>query len=93
MKKTIIALAAVICSLGIMTSCGDTKRCWEITATYSIMGVSQSSTIYVFGTRNDVDAAIDKAKQTLNASGIGEINFTRKYIMKSQEDCEALNNK
>lgn len=91
MKKVIIAVAAMVCSLGFMTSCGDTKTCWEITETYSILGVSQSATVYVFGTRNDVDAAIAEAEKELNSLGVGELTITKKHVSKSQSDCEALN--
>jgi len=87
MKKAIIAVAAVLGSL-MMSSCGDTKACWELTTTYTVLGVSTSATTYVYGTRNDIDAAIAKAKEDLK--DYGDLNFTKKRVNKAEADCQGM---
>ena len=45
MKKFAIACAIVLAA-GMMTSCGDTNYCWEITQTVKVLGVETSTTTY-----------------------------------------------
>ena len=74
MKKLFIAVA-IVCAAGIFTSCKK-EKCWEVT--YTISGVSATSLIY--GTEEDVQAAIDAEK---SAGG----TWTKKSVSKSKSDC------
>ncbi len=88
MKKTIIAVAAFVGAL-FMSSCGDQKGCWEITATYEFMGITQSATSYVYGTRNDVDAAVAEAKEKLKDYE-DVLTITKKKVNKAEADCQGV---
>ena len=47
MKKIIFVSAIVLA--GILSSCGDTNYCYEITQKSTILGVETSATTYVWG--------------------------------------------
>ena len=87
MKKIVIACAVILA--GVLSSCGDTNYCYEITQKYSILGVETSATNYVWGTSNELDAAIDEIEASLKAMGLSEDTYTVTYKKsnKSQEDC------
>ena len=87
MKKIVIACAVILA--GVLSSCGDTNYCYEITQKYSILGVETSATHYVWGTSNELDAAIDELEASLKAMGLSEDAYTVTYKKsnKSQEDC------
>ena len=85
MKKIIFASAIVLA--GILSSCGDTNYCYEITQKSTILGVS--TTTYVWGTSNELDAAIDEIEATFETMGLSKDAYSIKYkkANKSQEDC------
>ena len=81
MKKVIIACAAVVLALGLM-SCGDTKACYKLTTS----GAGIELERYVYGTSNDIDAYIADWKKTLG----DDVTITRSALpnMKSEADCK-----
>ena len=87
MKKMIIACAVVLAAC--LSSCGDTNYCYELTTTVTVAGLSNSSTSYVWGTSNELDAAISAAEAELEKAGISKDNYdiTYKRTSKSQSDC------
>ena len=87
MKKIVIACAVILA--GVLSSCGDTNYCYEITQKYSILGVETSATNYVWGTSNELDAAIDEIEAMFESMGLSkdDYNITYKKANKSQEDC------
>ena len=87
MKKIIFVSAIVLA--GILSSCGDTNYCYEITQKYSLLGVETSATSYVWGTSNELDAAIDEIEATFETMGLSKDAYSIKYkkANKSQEDC------
>ena len=87
MKKIVIACAVILA--GVLSSCGDTNYCYEITQKYSILGVETSATNYVWGTSNELDAAIDEIEATFESMGLSKdaYSITYKKANKSQEDC------
>ncbi len=79
MKKLIIC-AAVVLAAGLMTSCNrDTNYCWEMT--YSAGGFSVNN--YIWGTQNELDAAIAEVKQEMG----NEVKITYKRTSKAQSEC------
>ena len=52
MKKFVIACAVILA--GVLSSCGDTNYCYEVTATINVLGTTVSQTFYVWGTSNDL---------------------------------------
>lgn len=88
MKKFAIACAIVLAA-GMMTSCGDTNYCWEITQTVKVLGVETSATTYWWGTKNDLKSQEESIKQTLKDAGMSEdaYTLTSKKANKSQDDC------
>lgn len=87
MKRIVIACAVILA--GILSSCGDTNYCYEITQKYNVLGVETSSTSYVWGTSNELDAAIDEIEATFEAMGLSKDAYTIAYkkASKSQEEC------
>lgn len=81
MKKFIFASAIVLAA--VFSSCGDTNRCYEVTAESEVLGIKYSATTYVWGTKNDLDAAIAEAKK----NGGEGVKVTYKRTSKSQSDC------
>lgn len=82
MKKLIIAVAVVL-TAGLMTSCGNSEKCYQIKATSGENVV----TSYVWGTKADVDVAKEKLSATMTLIG-ADVKFTTKAVSKSQEDCK-----
>ena len=87
MKKVVIACAIIFA--GVFSSCGDTNYCYEITQKYSLLGIETSGTSYVWGTSNELDAAIDEIKATFETMGLSEDMYSITYqkANKSQEEC------
>ena len=82
MKKLIIAVAVVL-TAGLMTSCGNSEKCYKIQATSGENVV----TTYVWGTKADVDVAKEKLSATMTLIG-ADVKFTTNAVSKSQEDCK-----
>ena len=87
MKKVNFAFAIVLA--GVFTSCGDTNYCYELTTKVTILGTTTSAVSYVWGTSNELDAAIAEAKAALEATGVSKdaYSVTYKKANKSAEDC------
>jgi hypothetical protein len=87
MKKFVIACAVILA--GVLSSCGDTNYCYEVTATINVLGTSVSQTFYVWGTSNDLDASMAELDAEMEASGISKDSYTVEYkkTKKSQSDC------
>ena len=87
MKKVIFAFAIALA--GILSSCGDTNYCYEITQKYTLLGVETSATSYVWGTSNELDAAIAEIEATFDTMGLSKDAYSITYqkANKSQEDC------
>lgn len=88
MKKFIVACAVVL-SAGLFASCGDTKYCYEITATATVLGTQISESSYAFVTSNEIKAAEADLKALLVRMGASEdaIKLSSKRVNKSQDDC------
>lgn len=88
MKKIVIACAVVLA--GVLSSCGDTNYCYEITQQYSVLDSEHITTTYMWGTSNELDAMIDDIEASLEAMGLSKDAYTLTYkraTNKSQEDC------
>ena len=87
MKKMIIACAVVLAAC--LSSCGDTNYCYEVTTTVTVAGLNNSTTTYVWGTSNELDASIAAAEEELNDAGITKDMYKIEYkrTSKSQSDC------
>lgn len=88
MKKIIIACAVILA--GILSSCGDTNYCYELTTTVNLFGVSTTETSHVWGTSNELDAVIAETKSIFEQQGIADdaIVITYKRVQKSMEECD-----
>ena len=87
MKKIVLACAVLLA--GVLSSCGDTNYCYEITQQYSVLDSEHITTTYVWGTSNELDAVIDDIEASLEAMGLSKDAYTLTYkkANKSQEDC------
>ena len=87
MKKFVIACAVILA--GVLSSCGDTNYCYEVTATMNVLGTSVSQTFYVWGTSNDLEASMAEFDAEMEASGISKDSYTIEYkkAKKRQSDC------
>ena len=87
MKKFVIACAVILA--GVLSSCGDTNYCYEVTATINVLGTTVSQTFYVWGTSNDLEASMAELDAEMEASGISKDSYTVEYkkTKKSQSDC------
>lgn len=87
MKKIVIACAVILA--GVLSSCGDTNYCYEVTQKYNFLGQEVSSTTYIWATSNELDATIDELKAELEDMGLSKDAYSIKYkkANKSQEDC------
>lgn len=87
MKKLAIACAVVLAAC--LSSCGDTNYCYQITATSTILGVTTTADTYVWGTSNDLDAAIAQQEAAFEKMGLSKDDFKIEYkrTSKSQSDC------
>jgi hypothetical protein len=88
MKKIVIACAVILA--GVLSSCGDTNYCYKLTATISGYGVTTTEETYVWGTSNDLDAAIAEFDAQMEAVGISKEFYSIKYqrTNKSESDCD-----
>ena len=88
MKKFIVACAVVL-SAGLFASCGDTNYCYEITTTYSLLGVTYTDVNFRWCTSNDLKANEADIKAGLKELGLSEdaIKISSKRSGKSQDDC------
>ncbi len=79
MKKFIIC-AAVLLAAGLMTSCNkDTNRCWEMT--YKVGSVTVTN--HIWGTQNELDAAIAEVKNLVG----DDVKIDYKRTSKAQSEC------
>ena len=87
MKKIAIACAVILA--GVLSSCGDTNYCYEITQKYTILGQEFSAVTYVWGTSNELDATIDEIEASLEMLGVSEdaYSVTYKKMHNSQSEC------
>lgn len=87
MKKIVIAFAVLLA--GVLSSCGDTNYCYEVTQKYNLLGQEFSATTHIWGTSNELDVAIDEIEADLEAMGLSKDAYTIKYkkANKSQEEC------
>lgn len=87
MKKIVIACAVILA--GVLSSCGDTNYCYEVTQKYNFLGQEVASTTYIWATSNELDAAIDEIEAELEAMGLSKDAYTIDYkkASKSQEEC------
>ncbi len=88
MKKIVIACAVILA--GVLSSCGDTNYCYKLTATVSALGVTTTEETYVWGTSNDLDAAIAEFDAQMEAVGITKEYYSIDYqrTNKSESDCD-----
>lgn len=77
MKKLIFGALACI-ALG-FTACGDTLACYELTG--KLKNSTVSSTVYVYTTKNAVQAAIDEVDPGK------EFTWSYKKVNKAKSDC------
>lgn len=89
MKKAFIAVAIVLAA-GLMTSCNK-EGCYEVKIKASAMGMTFEVPVYVYGTPDDVDAAIETAKAEMGTTEGVTYDISRKRINKSEADCAAMN--
>ena len=89
MKKLIIACAIVL-SAGMFSSCADTEYCYEITSTYSIMGLSYTNTTKAWCTKNDIKSYEASAKETAVSLGASEdaVKVSSKLTGLSRDECK-----
>lgn len=87
MKKFVIACAIILA--GVLSSCGDTNYCYEVTATINVLGTTTSQTFYVWGTSNDLEASMAELDADMEAAGISKDSYKIEYkrANKSQSDC------
>jgi len=93
LMKKVFVFAAVAASLLCMTSCDkDTKKCWVVTATTKVMGVTVTADEYVWMSQNEVEAQIKTAEAQAQAAGV-EFTATKKTASKykNETDCLAQN--
>lgn len=90
MKKMFIAAALVIAGL-VMTACNG-EGCYKLMTKTTIMGVTATADIYVYGNGDDCDAAIANAKSAAEALG-GKFSCTKAKVAYNEEDCIAQNTK
>ena len=88
MKKIVIACAVILA--GVLSSCGDTNYCYKLTARVSALGVTTTEETYVWGTSNDLDAAIAEFDAQMEALGITKEYYSIDYqrTNKSESDCD-----
>lgn len=90
MKKMLVAVAVVLAA-GLMTSCNKGEGCYKLTATVDVLGVKTTTTVYVYGEGEDIDAAKQELKNAVETAG-GTAKITQTRVRKSEEDCAAANN-
>ena len=60
MKKSIFVFAIILA--GVLTSCGDTNYCYELTTKVTILGVTTTTVSYVWGTANEIEVTKEELK-------------------------------
>ena len=91
MKKIVIAFAVLLA--GVLSSCGDTNYCYEVTETINIAGISTTVTEYLWATSNEIDAAIAELEQEIvEEYGLSKdaLKVTYKKTNKSEADCDLM---
>lgn len=90
MKKFAIACAVVLATTLSLTSCGDTNYCYEVTTTYTLLGQSLNLNYKVWGTSNELDAAIAQKEAYVEKLGVSKdaIKTDYKKSSLSQADCK-----
>ena len=86
MKKIVIAFAVLLA--GVLSSCGDTNYCYEVTTTIKAP-IEVTTTTYHWCTSNELEAIKEDLKETQKNLGIAEDNITIKATRtsKSEGDC------
>lgn len=89
MKKFIVACAVVL-SAGLFTSCGDTQYCYEISTTYSILGIETTTTNKQWCTKNEIKSYEASAKEAAVKLGASEdaIKVSSKLTGLSKDECK-----
>lgn len=88
MKK--FAIACAILMAGLFSSCDDTNFCYEVTITYKYLNKSISEKVYVWTTKNELDAEIDLIEDQYK-NIYGEIDIDYIITGDSMDDCESKN--
>ena len=86
MKKIVIACAVLLA--GVLSSCGDTNYCYEVTT--KVAGpIEISTTTYHWCTSNELEVIKTDLKESQTALGVSEdlITITAKRTNKSEGDC------
>ncbi len=88
MKKTIIGIAIVVIAMVLMTSCENKEKCWQakITETYTYVydedenePETNEREYWVWGTEEEVDAAIAAYKNSMEEYNNAKEKFCKKY--------------
>ncbi len=97
MKKVLLALAVVVCTLAAMTSCTSKNYCYKVTEKYEYWSSSkedwQSETDirYEYCTPRCINAKISEWKKDYKYDNCRKIRITKKKLDKSESDCKAMN--
>ncbi|MDR0829386.1 MAG: hypothetical protein LBN95_04640 [Prevotellaceae bacterium] len=88
-KLSLVILFAAVLAIG-FTSCSDKERCWEVSVSFSFLGEKESQTGYVWGTKDELEANIEKGKAAAELAGFKDYKVTKKRSNKSETDCVGL---
>ncbi len=91
MKKVFLPILAVAMMAMAITSCSNTERCWKGKMTISYEGEKESTTIYTWGTEDEVNAALDEWKDNVEDYGYYDAKYTIEKYKASEDDCEDKN--
>lgn len=92
MKK--FAIACAIFMAGLFSSCADTNFCYCVTVEVKVNNTKISQDVYVWTTKNELDAELDLIKDELAKElGVKKSTITVTYAMTgdAQADCESQN--
>lgn len=87
MKK--FAIACAIFMAGLFSSCADTNFCYEVVIKYEEKNMEFTQKVYVWTTKNELDAEIDLIEKDYKR--YGDIDITYSITGDSMEDCESKN--
>ena len=92
---TLLALISTSCSNNGGIDVNDPKEyCWKITISASYMGMEQSSEVYVWADGEDVQEAIEAAKEELKVieavGGTGNVTAVKSNLS-TEESCYQAN--
>lgn len=92
---TLLALISTSCSNNGGIDVNDPKEyCWKITISASYMGMEQSSEVYVWADGEDVQEAIEEAKEELKVfeamGGSGKVTAVKSNLS-TEESCYQAN--